>query len=937
MATRRNDETRIDLRLPQAGDKQELLDRLADEFVERLRGGERPSIQEYQQRYPQLAADIEEVLCSVAMIEDLKKQSESLGSAPANRFDEINLERIGDYRILRELGRGGMGIVFEAVHESLGRKVAIKVLPSRVFEGTTALDRFRREAQAAAKLHHSNIVNVFGVGEWEGYHYYVMELVNGRTVADLIRNWAGKSKPLAAPPLPGKTETDSAKLSPPPREIRFESPRDRFQWSAEKISRIADALEYSHRQGIMHRDIKPANILIDDAEQPWVTDFGLVKELTNQTMTKTGDIFGTPQYLAPEALEGNYDARSEVYCLGLTLYEMLALEPAFFDPSPTRLFRMIASATPKPLRLRDSAIPRDLETIVHKAIDRDPNARYQSAADFRDDLQRYCHDLPIKARRILPVERLWRWTRRNPLTAGLTALSISLLFVVAIVSSYAYFSTQDALDQLAAKHQDLERQQKQTEAARKLAEKNEEKMRREFERAEANVDLSMQAFDELFKRIMSKGVGRDLKENMELETFSELSSIESAITRDDARILQGAIQFYEKFTRQNQDNDKLKIEIAKAYRRIANIYHFLGDLMAARRGYAKAIEAYQQVVEQRPDDLSVVVSLAECRNELGLAYRKQGMLAAGMKEHEQARKLLQQEKYESHPDCQFTLCNTLINLCSFSSGGVDASVRGFRPPRFLDRDRNIRKSLGDFIRLVPRRAAFLDQADKISLALLKQDPANPDYRLLRAKLYRTRATIFGVDGDLQVEIEKLQQSIKELESLIKDFPDDPKYRFTLAHTYTIRLRNVGRDVQIQMNEKARDICQQLVQDFPSALEYQDLLASILLRLGHYYLLEKKLPEAVRTLELAKETLVGMIRRSPSMMAYYMQFIAASDLLADAHIEAGDRDQAIKEIQSLLWYLQTARPLNRNRQRKVDLMDKARAKLKGLRESSRSRQ
>lgn len=911
MTTQRNDETQLDLSPVAQPSSQQLLDQLADEFVERLRAGERPSIHEYQQKHPSLAAEIEEVLCSVAMIEDLKKQSETVGAPPRNHFDEIQLERIGDYRIVGELGRGGMGIVFEAIHESLGRKVAIKVLPSKAFEGNDQLVRFRKEAQAAARLHHSNIVNVFGVGESEGYHYYVMEFVNGQTLANLIQSF--------------KNSDDDSSFS-------FATDRERFFWSADKISKIADALEYSHLNNILHRDIKPANILVDDKQKPWITDFGLVKELSNPTMTKTGDIFGTPQYLAPETLEGKYNQRSEVYCLGLTLYELLAGQPAFFDASPTQLFKMIATVTPRPLRQINDKIPRDLETVVHKAIDRDPKRRYKSAGEFRDDLERFHNDLPIRARRVLPIEKAYRWAKRNPLTASMTLLSAVLLVVVAAISSYAYVSTDVALQKLADKHKALGLEKEKTEAAKDLAENNERQMRQEYRRAEANVKLSMKAFDELFKRIMTKGVGRDLKANMELEAFSELSMLETTVTKDDAQILQGAIRFYEKFTEQNIENDELKLEMAKAYRRIANTYHFLGDLKAAQKGYDKAIEFYRQIVQKAPGEIDMVVNLAETYNELGLSWRKQRNLAQGMKQHESARRLLQQDSYADSEECQYALCNTLISLCSFSPGMNGNRPRTFRNNRLLETDGALlRKALGDFIRIVPKRSAYLREADLISKQLVSQAPENPSYRLLRAMLFRTRATIFGVDGDAQTEMAQLEQSIKELQRLIEDYPENPTYQFALAHTYTIRVRNVPRSDQIEMFKQAESLCEELVQDYPRAIEYLDLYASISSRLGHLHFIDKELSQSIQYFEQTKTSLIQLTRKTPSVMAYYYQYFAASDQLSDVHLRNDNPAAARREIQSLIRFLQNSIVLNRARPKKLEFLDKARNKLRRMRD------
>ena len=463
MNTRRNDETRLHLPMD-AGSEQEVLDRLADDFLSRMRNGERPSIESYQDQFPDLAEEIEEVLTSVAMIEDLKRQSDSLPGNSAKKWDIGDLERIGDYKIVAELGRGGMGVVFQAVHESLGRQVAIKILPGKVFDQTT-LDRFHKEAQAAANLHHSNIVNVFGVGEENGLHYYVMEFVEGVSFADLIhflkqqpRTRSDASTPPEIPTRETVSEKNESKLGAQPASPQkesvindidwipqFQGNLHRYRWSAELVAQIADGLEYSHGRMILHRDIKPGNFLLDKTGKPWITDFGLVKMLAEQTMTQTGNLFGTPQYLAPESLEGTYNQRSEVYCLGVTMYELVTLSPAYDQSTPTEVLKSIASSNPKSLRMIARDLPVDLRTIIEKAIDRDPASRYGSAAELRDDLNRFLQDRPIAARPVSNVEKAWRWSKRNPLPAALGSLSLLLVSNSSRTPSWAFLVASDSV------------------------------------------------------------------------------------------------------------------------------------------------------------------------------------------------------------------------------------------------------------------------------------------------------------------------------------------------------------------------------------------------------------------------------------------------------------------------------------------------------------
>jgi hypothetical protein len=235
---------------------------------------------------------------------------------------------------------------------------------------------------------------------------------------------------------------------------------------------VADALEYAHKQAIHHRDIKPSNLLLDTQGTVWVTDFGLAKADDQQNLTHTGDLLGTLRYMPPEAFEGRSDARSDVYSLGLTLYEMLAFRPAFDERERNRLIKQVTQAEPPRLGKLNRQVPRDLETIVHKAADKDPKQRYASALALAEDLQRFIEDEPIKARRVSPRERLWRWCRRNPVVAGLMAAVFVLLAVVAALASVGYVQTRLALSREAREHAEADRQRADAQRERGRAENN---------------------------------------------------------------------------------------------------------------------------------------------------------------------------------------------------------------------------------------------------------------------------------------------------------------------------------------------------------------------------------------------------------------------------------------------------------------------------------
>ncbi len=383
-------------------------------------------------------------------------------------------ERLGEFHILREVGRGGMGVVYEAIQESLNRHVALKVLPFSSLLGPTQLERFRREARAAAGLHHTNIVPVFGVGEDSGVHFFAMQYIEGQSLDRVLREVQRLRKipdaPAASHALasqvaeallggrfsPAKAERVAAGgpglaavISPaqagcgaqPVVEVSDGNNRSEtgyFRAVARVGVQVADALEYAHRQGVLHRDIKPANLLLDTAGTVWITDFGLAKLEGNEALTSPGDLVGTLRYMAPERFEGRSEPRSDVYSLGLTLYEMLTLRPAFPDLDPVALIEHVRREAPPALRRINPRIPRDLETIVLKAMAREPGDRYATAGALAEDLRHFLADRPIRARRSSTLEHCWRWCRRNRAVAALAAGLLLALVILAIGSTVAY-------------------------------------------------------------------------------------------------------------------------------------------------------------------------------------------------------------------------------------------------------------------------------------------------------------------------------------------------------------------------------------------------------------------------------------------------------------------------------------------------------------------
>jgi WD40 repeat protein len=475
------------------------VEELAEEFVARYRRGERPVLVEYTDRFPQWADRIRALFPALVVMENVRPDPaiDPGGRHGERGAAESGLKRLGDYRILREVGRGGMGIVYEAEQESLGRHVALKVLPAQALLDPRHLQRFKREARAAARLHHTNIVPVHGVGEQDGMHYFVMQLIHGQgldqVLVELTRLRRGRQPDAPGPAAeaahpsderggelcalavarsllhPASPRTQAARPDGPPLPAGQEDSGSQtgvhlpgqaegstwtetgwqYWYSVAHIGiQVADALAYAFSQGVLHRDIKPSNLLLDTRGTVWVTDFGLAKaETEHDNVTHTGDVVGTLRYMAPERFSGKADVRSDVYALGLTLYELVTLRPAFDETDRGKLIAQVMHDQPPALREVEPAVPRDLETIVLKAIAREVDQRYQTPGELADDLRCFLNDRPITARRQNVAQRGWRWCRRNPAMAFLTAMVAVLLSAVTAGSWVALWRLQHEQEQ----------------------------------------------------------------------------------------------------------------------------------------------------------------------------------------------------------------------------------------------------------------------------------------------------------------------------------------------------------------------------------------------------------------------------------------------------------------------------------------------------------
>jgi eukaryotic-like serine/threonine-protein kinase len=528
----------------------------ADEYLDQLSRGEAPEVSEYSRRYPQVASVLPQVLPVLQMMQAM---------VPRDHVPDASLAEtamLGDFRLLREIGRGGMGVVYEAEQASLGRRVALKVLPITAGTDARQLARFQIETQVAAALHHPHIVPIFAVGHDRGLHYYAMQLIEGRCLAAVLQ----RPSPRLGGGADSPTEDRPTMCSPlRPRE------------AARLAVQAAEALDHAHALGVLHRDVKPANLLVDDSGHLWVTDFGLARIQGGSDLTLSGDLLGTLRYMSPEQATGGriVDVRTDIYSLGATLYELLTARPAFDGVDRQELLRQITLAEPVLLRKLDTAIPRDLETICLKAMAKEPERRYATAGELADDLGRFLDDRPILARRPGLAERAARWSRRHRRATAIAAL-LSMLLTLASAGGMAL----------------LWKEQRRTQSALESARQAQGHERQAL-------IFTFTASDQITSRALAM-------------IASHQAGQAHADNEHDLDFCRKALEYYEEIAARYDDNRNMATIAAAASHRVGFIRTILND-SGAEQALRRSIAIYEALLAASPH-------LRDIRSELALTY-----------------------------------------------------------------------------------------------------------------------------------------------------------------------------------------------------------------------------------------------------------------------------------------------------------------------------
>ena len=562
-----------------------LLAAAVDEYSVWCAAGNSPDVETFAQRYPSLANELRQILPALQVFTRTSFVASTTNAAQPH-------STLGDFRLGRELGRGGMGIVYEAEECSLGRKVALKVLPYSAVPDARSLARFKNEARAAATLKHPHIVPVFSIGTEHGEHYYAMQLIEGQSLATLleslrqqppvaVRNKSnavvnsttarGADATVPTTPLNASPVASDSCTSQMLAQHWISRPRDYVLMIARMGLQVAEALDYAHQQGILHRDIKPANLLLDAQGHIWITDFGLARHENDTSLTASGDILGTLRYMSPEQATGErgiIDQRSDVYSLGATLYELLTLQPVLGGHTRAELVRQIVDSEPTPCGRLNSQIPRDLQTIIHRSIEKAPEARYGSAAEMADDLQRFLAGANIVARPLAFRERIVRQMRRHPERIAALALALGGLTLVLSVASLWILAERETTRQALTS----ERTQRQ--------------------RADANLKLARDTLYDAF-----------IKEAEDIAGVPHM-------TERQRDFCERVVSFYEKLPLSEVGDADVRFESAKAYQRLGHVYRVLGNDSQAESAELASVRILTTLVEADPLSATYPLQLA---------------------------------------------------------------------------------------------------------------------------------------------------------------------------------------------------------------------------------------------------------------------------------------------------------------------------------------
>jgi serine/threonine protein kinase len=788
--------------------KEQKLDEILASYLKAAQVGQAPSQQALLDQHPDLRPELAEFFRNQDVFARMTAPLRHIVTDDGTRPGQC----MGDYELLEKIAQGGMGVVWRALQKSLHRVVAVKMLRAGARAGHADRRRFRSEAEAVARLDHPGIVPIYEVGEQDDELYFSMKLLEGGNLSQHRSRYAG-------------------------------DPRA----TARLLADVAAAVYYAHQRGILHRDLKPANILLDENGRPHVSDFGLAKRIPGNAgsvdparLTQSGAILGTPSYMAPEQATGRPEAvttAADVYSLGAILYELLTGRPPFREATLLETLLVVLENEPPRPRTLNARADRDLETICLKCLDKDTGRRYASARDLADDLERFLADEPIHARPLPRLWRVWRWCRRQPVLAGLSA-ALSTSFVIGFLLVTSEWRRADA-------------------NARKATD-NLAEVDRQRSRAKDNFRLAHKAVNDLLRRITE----------IERQNFTALPGRKE--------LLEDALQYYQTFLREAGADPEIQRDLADAHVHLGHINDAIGSRSAALASYQQALSLYQELQQARPKDADLRARLAGTWYDIGTAQYAVGQPATARTSLNGARTLYEAFLKDSPDDPRL-----LAGLGqALSSLGAQERER-HRPAEGLALFEEAKRRQEKLARLQPK-----DAVTRNTLAGIHADIGG------------ALADLGGRDNDALAAYQKARG---HREDLVQEWPRVLQFQRDLAEVHhqigaiQQRLRKFA-DARLS-NQQAHFTFEKLAQEHPGVHQFQHDLASSLVRVGSDHVRDGRLTDALACYHQARSILEKLIKADPGVHAYRYQLSVTWTKIGQSHVDPVDRAEAMLAFQT----------------------------------------
>jgi eukaryotic-like serine/threonine-protein kinase len=821
-------------------------------------------------RHPQLAERLRERLAKL-------ERAGLLG--PADDTSAEIPEQLGEFKLLRRLGSGGMGVVFLAEQLTLGRTVALKLVrpEQRFFPGARA--RFRREVEAIARLGDAGIVPIYSVGEDAGVDFFAMEYVRGASLGDVLAA-------VHSTPVGDLTGRDIAVVAAARAEIAVPEPLPEVftgtwvQACCRIVARMARAAHHAHERGVVHRDLKPNNTMVTPDGRVLLLDFGLAAAAGSARITRSGAMLGTLHYMAPEQVrDGEADVRTDVYALGVTLHELLALRSPFHAEESERLRQQILHGRAGPLRAANPDVPQDLQTLVAVAMDRDPARRYATAQVFADDLERFLQHRPIRARPIGLGLRGVRWSQRHPALA-----TAALLLLVAIAAT-------PFLVRLSQWYADAEIAEAQQ--AKALAQ----------QRSRANLGSALAAIEGVLKNSNSPAMTQT-----------------PGFDPERRRQANDAMRMVSRLWRENPDDPEVQIVFVRARVRMAEIDRMSGDHEAVLAGLAEAEPVLLALRQNVPDAHLYDVDFVGLQLARGTSFAETGRVAEAIE--------CWQRIVAAHDASDVKQLDTKLVLAMASAhnnlGRVAHSANDFHGAmRHMQRSLELEATIDakdlpadreiDHVRTLMNVATILigqgdPKAAKEKYELVQQRltaalarmPDHPELLREQARTHAGVAELLARAGQYAAAVPLREQALATLQPLLTKFPDRVVYRAELAE-YQFDL-SVDQQMAGDMPnaEKAAraaiELAEQVVAKAPANLEHPTQLARYLRQLSGILYKTERVPEATKVLTRGVELQAAVVRECFDDPVYRLQ---AAQLLQELALHHAN-EQRWQQAREALW-------------------------------------